>query len=76
MTEKLGTKHEKSKNKKRSNYVPESNNKASVKFEQGNIRKPIVTGSIWNKSDKPPDTHSNKKTSKKITKKFKIEKRK
>jgi len=42
-----------------------------VNFEQGKLRTPQVTGSVWNKSDKPPDTDS----SKKITKKFKIAKK-
>jgi len=74
MTRKLSK--EKPKNKKRSNYTLESNDKVSVKFEQGDMKKPIVTGSVWNKSVKPPDTNSSKKTSKKITKKFKITKTK
>ncbi|MDH3657606.1 MAG: phage baseplate assembly protein V [Nitrosopumilus sp.] len=67
---------EKPKNKKRSNYTPETNDKVFVKFEQGDMKKPIVTGSVWNKSDKPPDINSSKKTSKKIIKKFKITKTK
>ena len=71
MAEKSGTKQEKSTIKKRSSSIPKSNDKVFVNFEQGKLRTPQVTGSVWNKSDKPPDTDS----SKKITKKFKIAKK-
>ena len=60
--------------KNSSNYIPKVNDKVLVKFEQGDIRKPTVIGSTWDKSDKPPDSTSSKKSSKGITK-FKITKK-
>jgi len=73
MAGKLDAKQEKSTNKKRSYYVPESNEKVFVKFDHGDLRKPIVTGSMWNKTDKPPETSSSKKVKKKV-KEFKAAK--
>ena len=73
MAGKLGTKQKKSIKKKRTNYVPEPNEQVFVNFEQGKLRKPVVTGSMWNKTDKPPETRSSKKVKKKI-KEFKAAK--
>ena len=62
----------KTTNKKRPILDQETNDKVLVKFKQGDIRKPTIVGSTWNKSDKPPETNLSKKTSKSITKRFKI----
>jgi len=71
---KARTNKEKTINKNRSNFVPKVNDEVLVKFEQGDIKKPIVIGSKWNKTDKPPETSSSKKATKKIVKKFKAAK--
>ena len=62
----------KTTSKDRSHFVPEVNDEVLVTFEHGGIKKPIVIGSTWNKANKPPETSSSKKTTKKMIKKFRI----
>lgn len=39
-------------------FLPEVEDEVLVAFEHGDIRKPIVLGSLWNGSDSPPETNS------------------
>ena len=49
-------------------FLPEVGDQVLVAFEQGNFNKPIVIGSLWNKSDKPPDTNRDGNNNLKIIK--------
>ena len=42
-------------------FVPEKNDTVMVVFIDGNIRRPVVIGGMWNKSDTPPETNENGK---------------
>ena len=61
----------KTTSKDRSHFVPEVNDEVLVTFEHGDIKKPTVIGSIWNKANKPPEANSSKKAIKKMKKKIK-----
>jgi phage baseplate assembly protein gpV len=65
---KVKPKRGKTTSKNRSYFVPKVNDDVLVTFEPGNIKKPIVIGSMWNKTNKPPDTTSKKATKKMIKK--------
>lgn len=42
-------------------FVPEIEDEVLVAFEHGDINRPFVIGSLWNKEDKPPDTNEEEK---------------
>lgn len=39
-------------------FLPEVNDEVLVVFEQGDINMPYIIGSLWNGTDKPPETNS------------------
>ena len=39
-------------------FLPEKNDEVLVAFEQGDITRPYVLGSLWNSQDKPPEANA------------------
>ncbi|MDH3736230.1 MAG: phage baseplate assembly protein V [Nitrosopumilus sp.] len=69
---KVEPKRGKKNSKGRTYFVSEVNDQVVVTFEHGDIKKPVIIGSTWNKTNKPPEAGSSKKTTKKIIKNLKI----
>jgi uncharacterized protein involved in type VI secretion and phage assembly len=49
-------------------FLPEKDDQVLVVFEHGEVERPIVIGSLWNKNEPPPETNANGKNEVKVIK--------
>jgi uncharacterized protein involved in type VI secretion and phage assembly len=49
-------------------FLPEVDDEVLVAFENGDVNKPFIIGSLWNGKDAPPDTNSDGKNNKRVIK--------
>jgi len=49
-------------------FLPEVNDEVLLSFEQGDINRPYLIGSLWNGKDKPPETNADGKNNLRLIK--------